>query len=211
MLHAFVTLFVVLDPIGLAPVFMALVRAGNPAYQRRMADHAVLLASGVLVVFALAGNWLMDWLGVGLAAFRAAGGVLLFLLAVDMLFARSSGLRSTTEQEQAEAGSKGDISVFPLAIPLIAGPGAMTSMLLLMGEARPLPLKMLGLLGVLAAVLLLVWLSLRTAPRITGLLGITGANVVSRVLGIVLAALAAQFILDGLRVGLGGLIRPEGG
>jgi len=204
LLQAFVTLFVVVDPVGLAPVFMGLAHSGTAAYRRRMALRAVALATAVLLLFALLGPAVLRWLGVGLPAFRIAGGLLLMLLAIEMVFARqTSGLRSTTEQELAEADRREDISVFPLAIPLIAGPGAMTSLLLLMGRSEGDPARVWGVLGVLLAVLALTQTSLLLAARLTGWLGITGANVFTRVLGIVLSALAVQFVLDGLRPGLG--------
>jgi MarC family membrane protein len=135
---------------------------------------------------------------VTLPAFRIAGGVLLFLLAVDMILVRPSGLRFATGEEQREAMDFEDISVFPLAIPLIAGPGAMTSLVLLMGRAEGDLVRIAWLLGVLAAVLALSLLALLFAARLTALMGTTGTNVIARVLGIVLAAVAVQYVLDGL-------------
>ena len=199
LIQAFVTLFVVVDPIGQVPIFGGLTQGSSAAHQRRMAWRGVLLAAIILYAFAFGGNAILGWLGVGLPAFRIAGGILLLLLSIDMLFARHSGLRTTTPSEEAEAGSRPDISVFPLAIPLIAGPGAMTSVVLLMGRSSGDPLATVGLLAVLAAVLLLTLGALLLAVPINRLLGVTGTNVVTRVLGIVLAALAVQFMLDGLR------------
>jgi len=196
--NAFLTLFVVIDPIGVAPVFMGLTARGDAAYRVRMARRGVLLAAGILYAFSLLGNPLLSALGVGLAAFRIAGGLLLFLLAVDMILVRPSGLRSTTGEEQREAMDFEDISVFPLAIPLIAGPGALTSLVLLMGRAEGDALRIAWLLGALAAVLACSLLALLFAARITSLLGTTGTNVITRVLGIVLTALAVQYVLDGL-------------
>ncbi len=201
LINTFVILVVVIDPIGLSPMFAALTHGGTPAYKRRMAFKGTALAAVVLVVFALIGDSLLRSLGISLAAFRIAGGVLLFLLAIDMVFARHSGLRSTTLREQAEAEQRKDISVFPLAIPLIAGPGAITTVLLTVGSHPSLTTSLVVLL-VLAVVLLLALGALLLAPRIMTLMGETGANVVTRVLGIVLAALAVQFMLDGIAAGM---------
>jgi MarC family membrane protein len=193
----FVVLFVVVDPIGVAAMFAGLAHDEPLARQRHFALRGTAIAAAVLVVFALVGDALLRALGIGMPAFQIAGGALLFLLAVDMVFARHSGLRSTTAAEQKEAEHKKDISVFPLAVPLIAGPGALTSVLLMVGAQRGEPLVIGTVLLVLAAVLSLTLLALLFATRITGLLGATGANVISRLLGIVLAAMAIQFMLDG--------------
>lgn len=197
-IHASVTFLVVVDPVGLAPLFAGLTEGRAPAERRRIARTGVLVAAGVLYVFALAGKELLAALGVSLAAFRIAGGMLLFLVAIEMVFARQSGLRSTTSTEDAEAHRRADVSVFPLAIPLIAGPGAIASVMLLMGEAGSWT-SQLAVLAVLAAVLAITFAALLAASRVVKLLGVTGTNVVGRVLGIVLAALAVQFIIDGVR------------
>jgi multiple antibiotic resistance protein len=201
LVNTFVILVVVIDPIGLSPMFAALTHGGSAAYKRRMAFKGTALAAVVLVVFALIGDGLLRSLGISLAAFRIAGGVLLFLLAIDMVFARHSGLRSTTLSEQAEAEQRKDISVFPLAIPLIAGPGAITTVLLTVGS-QPSLVTSLAFLLVLALVLLLTLGALLLAPRTMMLMGETGANVVTRTLGIVLAALAVQYMLDGVATGM---------
>jgi len=195
----FLILFVVIDPIGLAPIFAALTHGEPEPYQRRMAVRGTALAAMVLVVFTLLGDSLLAALNIGLPAFRIAGGVLLFLLAIDMVFARHSGVRALTQREQAEAEHKRDISVFPLAIPLIAGPGAITTVLLTAGGRHESFAAVGALLAMLGVVLALTLLSLLYSTRITKLLGETGANVVGRVLGILLAALAVQFVLDGLQ------------
>ncbi len=201
-LNLFLMFLVVVDPISLAPLYMALTREVPEAQRRHMAVKGVLVATGVLVAFLFLGRYLLDVLGVGMPAFRIAGGILLFLLAIDMIFARQSGLRSTTARERAEASHRLDISVFPLAIPLIAGPGTMTT-LLLVSEADAGPWELALVLAVLLSVLLLTLASLLTAERIVRLIGETGSNVVSRVLGIILAALAVQYVLDGVNTGLG--------
>jgi len=200
----FVTFLVVIDPIGVAPIFAALTRGGGDRYRRRMALKGTFIATLILLFFAFTGDALLRLLGISLAAFRVSGGILLFLLAIDMVFARPSGLRSTTVREQEEAQYKDDISVFPLAFPLLAGPGTLTTILLLTSGLRPQeqPSLFFGLLGVLLGVLALTLLALLLAPRLTKLLGETGASVVDRLLGVILAALAVQFALEGLRAGL---------
>jgi len=199
LLNTFVTLLVVLDPVGLAPLYMGLTVGATHLERRQMALRGVGIAALVLLAFSLGGQALLSALGVSLAAFRIAGGLLLFLLAMDMILARHTGARSTTDQEQDEARQHKDISVFPLAIPLIAGPGAMTSLLLLMGRAGEDPMLLTALFALLLLVLGLCLAALLLSEHLMRLLGITGANVVSRVLGIILAALAVQFVLDGLR------------
>ncbi len=197
-LKALVTLLVVVDPIGLAPLFAALTYGGSPSYCRRMAVRGTAIAALILVIFMFAGQALLRILGIGLPAFRIAGGALLFLLAIDMVFARQSGLRSTTEREQEEAGQRNDISVFPLAIPLIAGPGAITTVLLMSGSAEQGPMGVIVRLVVLFAVLLLALGALLLTTRIMRIMGETGANTFTRTSGIILAALAVQFMIDGL-------------
>lgn len=195
--YSFVTLFVIIDPIGCAVIFATLMRGAPDEQRRRVALRGTMIAGLLLLVFAFGGEWILDALGISLPAFRIAGGILLFLLATDMVFARPSGIRSPTPPEQQEAAHRDDISVFPLAFPLLAGPGALTSIVLLVGKAG----SVLGAAGVilsLAAVMALTAAALLAATRVTRLLGVTGANVVSRILGIVLAALAAQLVLDGL-------------
>ncbi|MDA8363759.1 MAG: NAAT family transporter [Gammaproteobacteria bacterium] len=196
--NTFVMLFVVIDPIGLAPIFAALTFGGSESYRRRMAMRGTMLAAVVLFVFMFVGKPLLHALGIGLPAFRIAGGALLFLLAIDMVFARQSGLRSTTEREQEEAGQRKDISVFPLAVPLIAGPGAITTVLLMSGTAGQTLMGTVAKLLVLLAVLLLALGALMLATRIMRFMGETGANTFTRTSGVILAALAVQFMIDGL-------------
>lgn len=198
-LNAFVVLFIVLDPIGVAWLFAALTIDNNPQQQRRMAVRGVVLAGAILFVFFFFGNGLLAWMGISLPAFRIAGGVLLFLLSLEMVFARQSGLRSTTKSEQHEAQHKDDISVFPLAFPLLAGPGAITTVLLMVGQINTLTDRLIT--GtVILSVSIVTLLILLLARRLAMILGQTGANVVSRLLGLVLSALAIQFIIDGIRL-----------
>ena len=203
LISAFVTLFVVIDPIGVAPLFMSLTTSETVAHRRRLALKGVSIAAVILFVFGLFGEILLQALGVGMPAFRIAGGILLVLLSIDMLMARDSGLRNTTEGEAAEGVKRGDISVFPLAIPLIAGPGAMTSIVLLMGRAEDDPAMQGAILAALTVVLLLSLLCLLAAGSLMKLLGVTGVNVITRVFGIITASLGVQFIIDGVLVVLG--------
>ena len=198
LLYNFITLMVVLDPVGTSAVFAALTPDMDSRQRRYTAEKATMLSTLILVVFAFLGAKLLAAMGVSLPAFRIAGGLMLFFLAIDMVFARPSGFRSSTAAENREAEERHDITVFPLAFPLIAGPGAMTTVVLLMGRANGNPLQVISVLGVLLAVLAVVLVLLYTASGVRKLLGVTGSNVITRVLGIILAALAVQFVLDGL-------------
>lgn len=196
-LQTFVLLLVVVDPFGLTPIFSALTSQDSLAGRRNIAIKSVLISAVVLAFFTFAGSLLLDYLGIGMPAFRMAGGILLFMVAIDMLFVRHSGLSSATEEERLEGRERGDVSVFPLAIPLIAGPGALTTVMLVTSD-RGLMIS----IGVLAIVLLVLGITFSMfllAGRIQRLLGETGINVITRLLGILLAALAMQFFVDGLR------------
>ena len=195
--NSFVTLLVVVDPLGLAPIFAALTRGYPEKRKRETALRGTALGAAILLPFALAGDVLLEALGIGIPAFRITGGVLLFLLSLEMVFASPSGLRSRTVREQEEISYEHDVSVFPLAIPLVAGPGAITTVLLYTGERSASELA--AFVAVLLVVLLLTLASLLLAPRIMRLFGETGANVLSRVLGVLLAALAVQFVIDGIQ------------
>lgn len=203
LLNTFVVLFIVIDPVGLVPMFLVLTQGGDATYQRKMAVRGTALATGMLLVFFLGGDRLLSALGIGMPAFRIAGGVLLFLLAIDMVFARHSGLRSTTRREQQEAVHKENISVFPMAFPLIAGPGALTTVLL-MSSTWHRAVEFVGMLAVLLVVLGMTFVSLLWASTILKFLGETGTNVISRLFGLILAALAVQFIVDGVRTAFAG-------
>jgi multiple antibiotic resistance protein len=198
--NAFVTLLVVVDPLGLAPIFAALTRGYPEKRKRETAIRGTVLGTGILLIFAFVGDGLLGALGIGLPAFRTAGGILLFLLALDMIFASPAGLRSRTVREQEEISYEHDVSVFPLAIPLISGPGAITTVLLYAG-GRDLA-GITGFVVVLLVVMLLTLVALLLAPRIMRLFGETGANVLTRVLGVLLAALAVQFVFDGIQSSL---------
>jgi multiple antibiotic resistance protein len=194
----FVVFFVVVEPISLIPLFAGLTEGSTAGYQKHMAGKAAAIALGICVLFAVAGAKFLDVMGISLSSFRIAGGTLLFLIALEMVFARSSGTRSTSP-EREEALRREDISVFPLAFPFIAGPGALATILLTAGETWQHPVLFAGFLVVVAAVLVICWLLMLAAPRLMTVLGVTGANVMSRLSGVVLAALAVQFIVDGIR------------
>jgi multiple antibiotic resistance protein len=193
--RALLTLFVVIDPAGLVPVFVSLAGSRSPQVQASIARRAVLIAAAVLLSFAIVGGPLLAYLGISVFALRIAGGILLFRIAVDMVFAQ---FRRETPEEEAEARAKEDISVFPLAIPLITGPGALASVLILGAEAHGEPQLFALVLGASAVVLFVAYLFLRGSTRLARLLGQTGVNVVTRVLGLILAALAVQYVADGL-------------
>lgn len=199
LISAFVTFFVIIDPLGMVPIYVSLTRGMSAPHRRRVAMRSIAIAAVTLLVFAVGGGLALGYLGVTLPAFRIAGGALLFLLSIDMLFARQSGIRSTTADEEKEAEARSDVAVFPLAIPLIAGPGAITSTLLLLGQTEGDPLLAALVIALILFVLLLTLASFLFASRLMGWLGVTGVNVIGRVLGIILAALAVQYIIDGVR------------
>jgi multiple antibiotic resistance protein len=203
-LKFFVAFFVVVEPVSLIPLFTGLTSGATTQYKRRMALKAVAVSAAILLLFALGGAAFLKLMGISPEAFRIFGGLLLFLLALEMVFARESGTR-TSSSEAAESRRRADISVFPLAFPFIAGPGALATILLWFG---PLHLATQGALfgALLAAVMLVLAISLvlmLLADPLMRVLGVTGANVASRLLGVILGALAVQFVLDGLRQAFG--------
>ena len=197
-LTVLITFLVIIDPVGLVPVFMSLTYHQPPERRGRTALSSTLAAAAILTLFSIAGNHLLPMLGITLPALQISGGILLLLLSIEMVFARQSGLRSTTDAEKSEAQHKSDVALFPLAVPLIAGPGAITSSVMLMERASG-NLAMQGIvIGLMLAVLVLTYVSFLAASRLMGVLGVTGVNVIGRVLGIILAALAVQFVIEGL-------------
>ena len=202
-ISALLTLFVVVDPVGLAPAFLAVTENFPPAARKSVAVRASIIAGGILTGAALGGAPLLDTLSISLSAFRIAGGLLLFSIASEMVF----GVRMRREGEAAEQALEEhvrNVAAFPLAIPLLAGPGAITATVLLAGRAD----GNLILLGVLLAVVVLVavacFVAFIFAGQIGQLLGMTGNIVLSRLLGVLLAALAVQFVVDGIRALLAG-------
>lgn len=193
LITAFVTLFVVIDPMGLTPLFIALTQGMPQKARRAIAIRACVTAIVILTLFAAFGEAVLGFIGISMAAFRVAGGILLFLTALDMLFERR------TKRREDQAGDDGnDPSIFPLAIPLIAGPGSIASVILLSGQHPGLEGLVL-IVGVMTAVIAVVCALFLTSGLLERALGKTGINVVTRLLGMLLAALAAQFVLDGLR------------
>ena len=206
---AFATFFATIGPIDVAAMFAALTARATPEHRRIMAVKGTLIAAGILLLFALGGNTLLTHLGISLAALRTAGGILLLLIGIDMVFARSSGGVSTTADEHAEAHLKEDISVFPLATPLIAGPGAMGAAILLVANAKGDPAQQAVVIITMLGVVLLTFLALLGASQVQKLLGVTGLHVVTRVFGVLLCALAVQFLFDG--IAQSGLLRGGSG
>ena len=198
-LIAFTTFFATIGPADIALVFAALT-VKNTAVQRRVfALRGVLVATGILLFFVVFGNALLTLFGITLPALKTAGGVLLFLISLDMVFARHSGGTGTTNEEEAEARTKSDISVFPLAMPLIAGPGSISATILFVTGAGGDQWKIAAVVVALLLILLATYLAMLTAIPIQRLLGLTGLSVVSRVIGVLLAALSVQFIFDGIK------------
>jgi multiple antibiotic resistance protein len=193
LISAFVTLLVVIDPIGMGPVFVGLTGDLEQKVKRKIALEASFIAFCVLAGAALVGNWLLAQLGISLGAFRIAGGLLLFAIAFEMLFERR------TERKIEQTGQPGgSIAAFPLAIPLMAGPGAITAMLLLAGQLRYQPLAMAALIGIVAVMMLATYLVFLSASQLERLLGRQGEAVFGRLLGVLLAALAVQYVADGV-------------
>lgn len=195
---AFVMLLIVIDPPGIIPVFLALTPHQGTQLRKAIAMKASLISLGLLLTFAFIGDFILDSLGISEPAFRVAGGILLLLMAIEMVFARPSGILTTTKDEQKEALHKDDITVFPLSIPMIAGPGGLTAVVILMRKAEYDSMLQLGLAGVIVGVVGLTYLCLRLSEPISRLLGVTGSNVLGRVFGIILSALAVQFVANGL-------------
>jgi len=199
-LKFFVVFFVVVEPVSLIPVFSALTQGATKSYKHRMAVKAVTVAAVILLLFALGGAPLLKLMGISLEAFRIFGGLLLFLLALEMVFARESGTR-TSSGEAAESRRRADISVFPIAFPFIAGPGALATILLWFGPIHiaSQTVLFLGLLVAAALVLAIALLMMWLADRLMSVIGVTGANVAGRLSGVILGALAVQFVIDGVR------------
>ena len=197
---AFVTLFVVIDPPGCAPIFASLTQGTSAAHRRAMAIRSVAIASGILLFFGLLGEDLLRSLGVSLHAFKIAGGIMLFLIALEMVFEKRQERRSH-RAEEVKSEKAEDISVFPMGIPMIAGPGSIASVMLLMARNDGLNATLV-VLGALAANLLLTLLALLAAGTLMRLIGDKMEGMITRLLGVILAALAVQFVLDGIKATL---------
>ncbi|MCU9846483.1 MarC family protein [Defluviimonas sp. WL0024] len=194
LITAFATLFVVIDPPGLVPMFIALTQGMDADHRRRLGLRACLIAGGLLTLFGLFGESILGFIGISMSAFRIAGGILLFLTALDMLFERR-----TQRREGQHPDPHHDPSVFPLATPLIAGPGAIATMILLMGQSGGGWQGTLTVLGLMFAMLTVTFLFFLASPPLERLLGRTGTVVITRLLGMLLAALSVQFVIDGVR------------
>jgi len=189
--------FFVVDPMGVVPVFVAMTQGDSEEKRERMARRAALTAFVVLTVFAVAGTVIFRMLGVTLGAFKVAGGILLLLTSIEMLRAQQARTRIIPEEEQ-EGLEKDDVAIFPLAIPLLAGPGAIATVTALMGRAGR-TLFMVPVVLSIAITCAASYAMLRAATRIARFLGITGLNVMNRVIGLIIGAIAVQFIFDGLK------------
>jgi len=205
-LSAFVTFFVVLDPPGCAPIFAGLTRGGNDAHRRTMAIRSVGIATTILVLFALVGEPLLGALGISLDAFRIAGGIMVFLIALEMVFEKRTQRREERAEEVSRRAAElhheaEDISVFPMAIPMIAGPGSIATVMLV--TARNHGLALVVVMTALATVLVLTLLALLAAGPIMRVLGDKLEAMITRMLGVLLAALAAQFVIDGIKRSFG--------
>ena len=191
------TAFTIIDPVGMVPLTLSVTASAPAGVRKRMIDLAVLVAAGVIVFMALVGGALLRYLGITLSAFSIAGGILLLLISIDMLFGRPSGAKKTAVEEQ-EAMEHDNVAVFPLAIPMIAGPGTIATVLLLVNLSHGNKIKLLVVFAAYAVALLSTWLCMRGAGLVLKVLGKTGVQVMTRLLGIILSALAVQFVLNGL-------------
>ena len=197
-LSAFVTLFVVIDPPGCAPIYAGLTSGASRAQVRSMAIRATFIASIILLIFALFGEQLLAGLHIELDSFRIAGGIMLFLIALDMVFEKRTERREARAEKVKATPEIEDVSVFPMAMPMIAGPGSIATMMLLMSRSQGTE-QTLVVLAALAAVLVLTLLALIAAGPLMKLLGASVEAVITRLLGVLLAALAAQYVIDGLK------------
>lgn len=197
-LSAFVTLFVVIDPPGCAPIYASLTNGASQAQRRAMAIRAVGIAAAILLIFALWGKQLLGVLGIQLDSFRIAGGIMLFIIAMDMVFEKRTQRREDRAQKIVDTPEVEDVSVFPMAMPMIAGPGSIATVMLLMSRADGLAERGV-VLGAVVLTLALMLVSLLAAGPIMALLGAKIEAVITRLLGVLLAALAAQFVIDGLK------------
>ena len=198
LVNAVTTLLVTIDPPGLAPIFLGLTVGMDRAQRKQVALRGTLIAFGILAVFALTGAGVLSLLGISIGAFRIAGGLLLFWIAFEMIFERRQERKEKTSETAITRDQMHNIAVFPLALPLIAGPGAISATILLSGSF-PSPIERGGLILVIAFCLTLLFLALVVAERVDRYLGVTGRAILTRLLGVILAALAVQFVVDGIK------------
>lgn len=197
-ISALVTFFVVIDPPGCAPIFASLTTGSPPAHRRAMAIRSTLVASAILLLFAAFGEQFLGAMGISLDAFRIAGGIMLFMIAIDMVFEKRTERRESRAEDVKANPDHEDISVFPMAIPMIAGPGSIASVMLMNAKSNGLQ-ESLTVLAALAIVMLVTLLSLLAAGPLMKALGFKVEAMITRILGVVLAALAAQFVIDGIK------------
>ncbi len=195
---AFITFFVVIDPPGCAPIYASLTSAASAAQRRAMAIRAIVVSLVILLVFAMFGEKLLAALGISLDAFRVAGGIMLFLIALEMVFEKRQTRREDRAEKILETPEVEDVSVFPMALPMIAGPGSIATIMLLMARSNGIE-ESAVVLAAMAAVLLLTLVSLLLAGPLMRILGAKIEAVITRLLGVLLAALATQFVVDGLK------------
>ena len=200
-LNAFVTLLVIIDPLGLTPMFLVMTEGGDSSFRRRMAIRGVAISAGLLIFFALVGHEFIGWLGIDLSSFKIAGGFMLLLVALEMVFEKRASRRSQRAEEAVKDHLE-DISVFPLAIPLIAGPGAITSVMLLMSAQDGKLFEQGVIMAVLVTVILICLIMFLLAERLSKYFTETFINVLTRLLGVLLAALATQYMVDGIKEAL---------
>jgi multiple antibiotic resistance protein len=198
LVNAIVTLFVTIDPPGLAPLFLAVTTGMNRGERRQVALRATTIAFLVFVLFAVAGTLILSLFGITLPAFRVAGGLLLFWIAFEMVFERRQVRHENTAKRAITQDEIHSVAVFPLAIPLLAGPGAISATILLSGEFSS-AIDRTALIGIIFAIIALTYLVFMLAERVDGLLGETGRTVLTRLLGVILSALAVQFVADGIK------------
>jgi multiple antibiotic resistance protein len=194
---AFATAFTIIDPVGMIPMTLTSTASFTQDARKKVVNQAVVVAAGIILFMSLVGRQMLGSLGITLPAFTIAGGILLFLIAIDMLFARKTGVKRTDEEEE-EAAHMENPAVFPLAVPMIAGPGTIATVLLLIGLTRGDAMKLLIVFLAFAAALLATWICMRAATYLQRIFGNTGVHVVTRLLGIILAALAVQFVINGV-------------
>jgi len=194
---AFATAFTIIDPIGMIPMTLAATSRVSPERRNQIVDQAVIVAAGIMLFMGVVGRVILDYLGITLPAFMIAGGILLFLIAIDMLFARPTRAKAT-EAEEKEAAAMENPAVFPLAVPMIAGPGTIATVLLLVNLSHGDRLNLAIVAFAYGLALMVTWLCMRGSALLQRVIGTTGINVVTRLLGIILAALAVQFVVNGL-------------
>lgn len=195
---ALVTFLVIIDPPGCAPIFASLTRGTPPAHRRTMAVRSSLIAWAILMFFALLGRALLSWLGISLASFRIAGGIMLFFIAMDMVFERRTQRREERAHSIEGTSQAEDISVFPMAMPMITGPGSIASAMLWVSRAET-PLHVVVVLAAITVVILITFVTLLASGSLMRLIGDKVEAAITRILGVILAALAAQFVIDGLK------------